>query len=184
MGLLEIGLPASFLGRKCLIMVSASAPMISQSTKLSQFCQFQGFFYFVTTRVGKDDRGRSFQAKKGICNPLKHSNSLQNINISYMWNNWSVRKKNRKWILLLRLWNMQDSNLPCSNEDEQKQFEIGIRANNVAADAGIIYFVPMSLSSSWAIRRQSPLTSLITRAILHPPSLFPTTIFATPLQPS
>ena len=78
---------------------------------------------------------------------------------------------------------MQDSNLPCSNEDEQKQFEIGIRANNVAGDAGIIYFVPMSLSSSWAIRRQSPLTSLITRAILHPPSLFPTTIFATLVQP-
>ena len=184
MGLLEIGLPASFLGRKCLIMVSASAPMISQSTKLSQFCQFQGFFYFCKQQGMARMIKEGFQAEKGIWYPLKHSNKLQNINISYMKNNWSVRKKNRKWILLLRLWNMQDCNLPCSNEDEQKQFEIGIRANNVAADAGIIYFVPMSLSSSWAIRRQSPLTSLITRAILHPPSLFPTTIFATPLQPS
>ena len=31
---------------------------------------------------------------------------------------------------------------------------------------------------------KSPLTCLIIRPILHPPSLFPTTIFATPLQPS
>ena len=43
--------------------------------------------FLQTTRDGKDDKGRSFRANKWIWYPLKHSNTLQNINISYMKNN-------------------------------------------------------------------------------------------------
>ena len=49
------------------------------------------------------------------------------------------------------------------------------------------FFQPQSSRLLFSLPKKilkSPLTCLIIRPILHPPSLFPTTIFATPLQPS